>query len=67
VLELAVPGDALAFSRALQRRDPPVHLSERRATNGLLTIDPLALQHDDDLELIEAICAVSRDLPRAAG
>ena len=67
VLELAVPGDALAFSRALQRRDPPVHLSERRATNGLLTIDPLALQHDDDLELIEAICAVSRDLPRATG
>jgi L-seryl-tRNA(Ser) seleniumtransferase len=61
VLELTLPGDALAFSRALQQRDPPVHLSERWAANGVLTIDPQALQSGDDAALIDGIRAAWRE------
>jgi D-glucosaminate-6-phosphate ammonia-lyase len=60
VLELSLDSDALAFSRALQRGDPPIHLSERHATRGILLIDPQALQPDDDAEIARAIRALSR-------
>jgi D-glucosaminate-6-phosphate ammonia-lyase len=55
VLELSLARDAIAFSRALQRRDPPIHLSERHAAHGRLHIDPQALQPDDDAQIATAI------------
>ncbi len=66
VIELALEGDALAFSRDLQRNEPPIHLSERHAARGVLLIDPQALQPDDDAEISKAIRALSRKTPRAA-
>ena len=55
VLEIAVP-DALALSARLQRGDPPVHLSERHAARGVLTLDPQVLLPEHD----EALAAVLR-------
>jgi L-seryl-tRNA(Ser) seleniumtransferase len=54
VLEIAVP-DALALSARLQRGDPPVHLSERRAARGVLTLDPQVLLPEDDVPLANAL------------
>lgn len=56
VLEIAV-GDALAASARLQRGDPPVHLSERHAARGVLTLDPQALLPEHDAPLVAALRA----------
>ena len=58
VLEIAVP-DALALSARLQRGDPPVHLSERHAARGVLTLDPQVLLPEHDAPLAEALRAAS--------
>jgi D-glucosaminate-6-phosphate ammonia-lyase len=54
VLEIAVT-DALALSARLQRADPPVHLSERHAARGVLTLDPQVLLPEHDEPLTEAL------------
>ncbi|MDP2334581.1 MAG: aminotransferase class V-fold PLP-dependent enzyme [Reyranella sp.] len=59
VLEIAVP-DALAMSARLQRNDPPVHLSERHAARGVLTLDPQVLLPEHDAPLAAAIRAALR-------
>src|SRR5215510_1367014 len=56
VLEIAVP-DALALSVRLQRGDPPVHLSERHAARGVLTLDPQVLLAEHDAPLVAALRA----------
>jgi len=56
VLEIAVP-DALALSARLQRGDPAVHLSERHAARGVLTLDPQVLLPEHDVPLAVAIRA----------
>ncbi|TAJ24382.1 MAG: aminotransferase class V-fold PLP-dependent enzyme [Reyranella sp.] len=56
VLEIAVP-DALALSARLQRGDPPVHLSERHAARGVLTLDPQVLLPEHDAPLVAALGA----------
>jgi len=56
VLEITVP-DALALSARLQRGDPPVHLSERHAARGVLTLDPQVLLPEHDAPLAAAIRA----------
>ena len=58
LLELTVSESALGrtvwdVSRELQCGDPPVHLNERRASEGILTVNPAALQ-DGDAEIIIA-------------
>lgn len=57
VLEIAMP-DALAVSARLQRGDPPVHLSERHAARGVLTLDPQVLLPEHDAPLAAALRAV---------
>jgi len=57
-LELKLDGDALDVSRRLQARDVPVHLSERRAAQGILILDPQVLRPDDDAGLATAIADV---------
>ncbi|HYC65718.1 MAG TPA: aminotransferase class V-fold PLP-dependent enzyme [Reyranellaceae bacterium] len=54
VLEIAV-ADALGLSARLQRGDPPVHLSERHASRGVLTLDPQVLLPEHDRPLAAAI------------
>ena len=57
VLEISV-GDAnaaFALSGRLQSLDTPVHLSERRAAQGVLIVDPQVLQPEDDAALAAAI------------
>ena len=56
VLEIAVR-DALALSGRLQRGDPSVHLSERHAARGVLTLDPQVLLPEHDAPLAAAIRA----------
>jgi D-glucosaminate-6-phosphate ammonia-lyase len=56
VLEIAV-ADALQVSARLQRGDPPVHLSERHAARGVLTLDPQVLLPEHDAPLIVALQA----------
>ncbi|MBV8764563.1 MAG: aminotransferase class V-fold PLP-dependent enzyme [Hyphomicrobiales bacterium] len=50
--------DAYAVSRALQRHDPPVHLSERRAWQGVLIVDSAGLREGDDGIVVAALRAV---------
>ena len=57
VLEITV-ADALALSARLQRGDPPVHLSERHAARGVLTLDPQVLLPEHDAPLAAALAAV---------
>ena len=57
VLEIAM-ADALAVSARLQRNDPPVHLSERHAARGVLTLDPQVLLPEHDAPLTAALRAV---------
>lgn len=57
VLEIAV-ADAPAVSARLQRGDPPVHLSERHAARGVLTLDPQVLLPEHDAPLVAALKAV---------
>jgi seryl-tRNA(Sec) selenium transferase len=45
----------LALSRRLQAGQPPVHLSERFAAQGILVIDPQALRPEDDALLAAAV------------
>src|SRR5688572_6588937 len=48
-------GKAIEVSRRLQAGDPPVHLSERFAAQGILIIDPQALRPEDDAALAAAV------------
>jgi len=45
----------LALSARLQAREPPVHLSERFAAQGILIVDPQALRPEDDAALVAAL------------
>ena len=45
----------LAVSRRLQEGEPPVHLSERFASQGILVVDPQVLRPEDDAALAEAL------------
>jgi L-seryl-tRNA(Ser) seleniumtransferase len=53
-LHLAVK-EPYAVSRRLQAGDPPVHLSERFAGQGILVVDPQPLRPDDDAALAAAV------------
>lgn len=66
VLEIAVR-DALAISARLQRGDPPVHLSERHASRGVLTLDPQVLLPEHDAPLTEALRSALPDRRPQAG
>jgi D-glucosaminate-6-phosphate ammonia-lyase len=50
----------LALSRRLQAGEPPVHLSERFAAQGILVVDPQALRPEDDAALATAVRAALR-------
>ena len=47
--------EPLEVSRRLQAGNPPVHLSERFAAQGMLIIDPQALRPEDDAALAAAV------------
>ncbi len=60
LLELTLPGDAHALCRRLLTGDPPVHLGERRADAGILTIHPQTLRPEDDAVLTRCLIDASR-------
>jgi D-glucosaminate-6-phosphate ammonia-lyase len=60
LLELTVPGDAHGLCRRLLAGDPPVHLGERRADAGILTIHPQTLRPEDDVVLTRCLIDASR-------
>ena len=60
MLELAIDGSAHALSRCLQAGDPPVHLAERLADAGILTINPQTLRPEDDAVLVRSVIEASR-------
>jgi L-seryl-tRNA(Ser) seleniumtransferase len=47
--------NAIGISARLQAGDPPVHLSERYAAQGILIVDPQALRPEDDAALATAL------------
>jgi L-seryl-tRNA(Ser) seleniumtransferase len=47
--------EPMEASRRLQAGDPPVHLSERFAAQGVLIVDPQALRPEDDAALVAAL------------
>jgi D-glucosaminate-6-phosphate ammonia-lyase len=47
--------DPVEISRRLQAGEPPVHLSERYAAQGILIVDPQALRPQDDAALAAAL------------
>jgi L-seryl-tRNA(Ser) seleniumtransferase len=49
---------AAAVSAALQEGEPPVHVSERKAAHGILTVDPSGLQPGDELIVAAQLRAV---------
>ena len=53
-LHLSVENPA-AVSKRLQAGEPPVHLSERYAAQGVLIVDPQALRPEDDVALAAAL------------
>ena len=60
-LELSVQGSAHAMNRRLQGGDPPVHLGERLADAGLLTINPQTLRPEDDAVLVRCLILASQE------
>lgn len=55
-IDAAIAGaDAFALSRRLQEGDPPVHLSERLATQSILIVDLQALPPEDDATVVAAL------------
>ncbi|MFO1079428.1 MAG: aminotransferase class V-fold PLP-dependent enzyme [Reyranellaceae bacterium] len=59
VLEIGF-ADPLAASARLQAGDPPVHLSERHAVRGVLTLDPQVLLPEHDAPLVAALQSALR-------
>ena len=60
LLELSLDGSALALSRRLQQGEPPVHLGERFADQGILIINPQALSAEDDKTLVQRLLNACR-------
>lgn len=55
----AEPGrSAFAVSLALQAGDPPIHLSERRASDGILTVNPAGLREGEEEAIATRLLAV---------
>ena len=52
--------DPAAVSRKLQAGNPPIHVSERFAAQGVLIVDPQALRPEDDAVLAAALRKVLR-------
>jgi L-seryl-tRNA(Ser) seleniumtransferase len=64
VIDPSVTGaSAMELSARLQRGDPPVHLSERLASQNVLIVDPQALQPEDDEAVAGAIRSALADGP----
>lgn len=55
MLELSMAGPAHAWSQRLQLGSPPVHLGERLAGDGILTINPQTLRAEDDVVLVRCL------------
>ena len=60
LLELSASGCAHALSRRLQQGDPPVHMGERLADHGILTINLQTLHHADDPILVRCVIDACR-------
>jgi L-seryl-tRNA(Ser) seleniumtransferase len=59
---------AFALSLTLQQGEPPVHLGERRATEGILIINPVGLREGEAEIVATRLRAVCRERgPRGAG
>ena len=60
--EAALGRSAFDVSLALQRGDPPVHLGERRASEGILLVNPVGLREGEE-EIVAArirvVCATT--------
>ena len=50
--------DAVALSARLQAAAPPIHLSERSAAQGMLTVDPMGLRPDDGAVIADRLRAL---------
>ncbi len=60
LLELTLNGPGHEFVRRLQHGDPPVHLGERGAAQGVLTISPQTVRAEDDVTLARCVIEAFR-------
>jgi L-seryl-tRNA(Ser) seleniumtransferase len=56
--EMALGRTAFTLSRALQDGEPPVHLGERNASRGVLTVDASGLRPGDETALVSSLRAL---------
>lgn len=56
--EAAMGRTASAISLELQKGDPPVHLNERRVSEGILTVSPAGLRDGDEHAVVARFMAV---------
>lgn len=61
LLEIAIDGAAHELSRRLQHGQPPVHLGERGADQGVLSINPMTLRPEDDAVLAHCVLQAFRN------
>jgi hypothetical protein len=61
-MELDVGAHALALIGRLQAGDPPVHVGERLADAGILSINPQTLRPQDDAVLVRCILNAFRSI-----
>jgi D-glucosaminate-6-phosphate ammonia-lyase len=60
LLELTLDGPGHDLVRRLQHGDPPVHLGERGAAQGVLTISPQTVRPQDDASLARCVIEAFR-------
>lgn len=58
--EKALEANAYAISKRLQAGAPPVHLSERRAYEGILVVDPAGLRPEDSAAIAHAVRSLNK-------
>ncbi len=64
-LQLRPRAPAFAFSRLLQLGDPPVHLGEKDAGDGILTLNPQTVREQDDAILVSCLLAACTTMDNA--
>ena len=62
--EKALGANAYALSKRLHAGAPPVHLSERRAYEGILVVDPAGLRPEDAAVIAHAVRALGKPIAK---
>jgi L-seryl-tRNA(Ser) seleniumtransferase len=59
-------GDAVVFSRLLEQAETPVHLGEKDAASGSLTLNPQTVREQDDTTLVACLLAACTTMDKTS-